>query len=229
LVSLEIDTFSTIPSDEIDLFRSVLEGNSYLRSLTLSFKSNAVLSFGSSIPSRLELPHLEHLSLTNFPFWLDGFFQLCSMPKLERLSVTRCMWREPVHLDAKQIRVLHMRYMSSPDPIQVVSGLEELEELTVIGRDTDELIDGLGRPENQRQRLHSLNLSRSNIGTGALVRLVKSKLGDKEEGAEETVPISSLVIDECPNVDAAWLPWLRKHVKLVSCVYMTKKQAKMKR
>ncbi|KAH9942935.1 hypothetical protein B0H21DRAFT_884393 [Amylocystis lapponica] len=80
------------------------------------------------------------------------------------------------------------------------------------------------------------------IKSGPLVRLVKSRLAPAEPNADDAggavrsnagdpdvAPIETLVVDACPAVDADILPWLRSKVPVVSCVYMTKKQAQWKR
>lgn len=85
------------------------------------------------------------------------------------------------------------------------------------------------------------------IRSGPLVRLVKLRLppaasspddalGDlgAEAGLSNTettqvAPIETLIVDSCPTVEADILPWLRSKVPVVSCVYLTKKQAAWKR
>ncbi|KIY51159.1 hypothetical protein FISHEDRAFT_38465 [Fistulina hepatica ATCC 64428] len=70
------------------------------------------------------------------------------------------------------------------------------------------------------------------VATGPLVRLVKSrnatqttKLAQGTEMITTTLPIHSLILDGCPNVDAAFLPVLRDLVPVFRCVYVTKKKA----
>ncbi|KAJ3514143.1 hypothetical protein NLJ89_g2554 [Agrocybe chaxingu] len=82
--------------------------------------------------------------------------------------------------------------------------------------------------------LTHINFSRSpKLQTGPLVRLVKSRLpqvdspsASQETSASESNNVArllSLTIDECPEVDAKWLPWFREKVPHVSCIYMPKK------
>jgi len=78
------------------------------------------------------------------------------------------------------------------------------------------------------------------IQTGPLLRLVKSRLtpltttteAANEEDAQ-VIPtlaqIESIVVDGCPQIEPNALPWLRANVRMVSCVYMTKKAATWKR
>jgi hypothetical protein len=45
-------------------------------------------------------------------------------------------------------------------------------------------------------------------------------------GPSRPLPLQMVIIDQCPNVPAELLPWLRQQVPRVSCVYETKAQAK---
>lgn len=86
--------------------------------------------------------------------------------------------------------------------------------------------------------LTHLNLSHSpDLKTGSLVRLVKSRLRvapNNDESDTQPIPLPcselvSLVIDGCDQVDVDWVPWFRKNVQFISCVYQTKKKATWKR
>ncbi|CCM03118.1 uncharacterized protein FIBRA_05239 [Fibroporia radiculosa] len=81
------------------------------------------------------------------------------------------------------------------------------------------------------------------IKSGPLIELVKTRIPasatDSSPEADEdvtalrtsvpTAQIDTLIIDGCPAVDADILPWLRSKVRVVSCVYMSKKHAKWRR
>ncbi|KAG6890594.1 hypothetical protein C0995_006570 [Termitomyces sp. Mi166 len=92
--------------------------------------------------------------------------------------------------------------------------------------------------------LTHIDISQSqDVLTGPLIRLVKLRISAAEavaaweEGVQgngdhpdATPPpkcarIMSLIMDQCSQIDAAWLPWLRKHVQTVSCVYETKQKS----
>ena len=52
--------------------------------------------------------------------------------------------------------------------------------------------------------------------------------GDVAEGTAIR-PISELILDGCPEIEAEHLPWLKERVKRFSCVYLSKKAAGWKR
>jgi hypothetical protein len=77
------------------------------------------------------------------------------------------------------------------------------------------------------------------VRTGPLVRLVKSRLhiataeaclgegsGAEAPLSQPVAEIASLKVDGCQHIEADVLPWLRGKVKVFSCVYMTKMEAK---
>ncbi|KAF8631398.1 hypothetical protein AX15_002406 [Amanita polypyramis BW_CC] len=68
----------------------------------------------------------------------------------------------------------------------------------------------------------------SDIKSATLVRLVKSRLLEDQEERIIT-PIQSLKIDGCPGVEPDLLPWFRKCVPMVSCVYLSKKATARRR
>ncbi|PPQ69111.1 hypothetical protein CVT25_004608 [Psilocybe cyanescens] len=164
---------------------------------------------------------------------------------LERLAATR-----PTHLTELAL----CSCLCSPEPVvallRISTNLQRLE-ITNISRLASLAIEALAEtyspPANsstdsatlQRAspicpKLAHVDFSRCpDVQTGPLVRLIKSHRSTDIErivGGEERIPspwseILSLKIDECPQVDSAWLPWLRQRVPSVSCVYM-KKNAK---
>ncbi|KAI0830522.1 hypothetical protein BC628DRAFT_1312537 [Trametes gibbosa] len=92
--------------------------------------------------------------------------------------------------------------------------------------------------------LRNLDVSHCpDVLTWPLTALVKLRLpetqslaapaGDPEEEAKGTIPpvqpLQSLVIDGCSQVDPDVLPWLRAAVPFVSCIYLTKKNARWRR
>lgn len=90
--------------------------------------------------------------------------------------------------------------------------------------------------------LRSLDCSHNQtVRGGVLVRLVRLRItatensaaGNEEESAQAghtcVRPLETLIVDGCPMLDSEVLPWLRKKVPSVSCVYMTKKAAGRKR
>ncbi|KDR82922.1 hypothetical protein GALMADRAFT_263374 [Galerina marginata CBS 339.88] len=90
-------------------------------------------------------------------------------------------------------------------------------------------------PEILCPNLTHVNFSKCpSVQTGPLVRMIKFRLpqlpsteaqqqGEHAVHRPEAEKITSLVIDECHQVDPAWLNWFREKVGSVSCVYMKKK------
>ncbi|KAG6857161.1 hypothetical protein H0H87_008731 [Tephrocybe sp. NHM501043] len=88
--------------------------------------------------------------------------------------------------------------------------------------------------------LSCLAVSQSlDVKTGPIVRLVKSRksaaaaFATAQEGFIEDVdgqppqkcaPITSLIMDQCDQIEANWLPWFRENVTTVSCVYESRKK-----
>ncbi|KAG6891653.1 hypothetical protein C0992_012702 [Termitomyces sp. T32_za158] len=92
--------------------------------------------------------------------------------------------------------------------------------------------------------LTHIDVSQSqDVLTGPLIRLVKSRISaaaaiaaweESHAGivanTDATPPpkcarIVGLVMDQCSQIDAAWLPWLRKNLQTVSCVYEIKQKS----
>jgi len=99
--------------------------------------------------------------------------------------------------------------------------------------------------------LTHLNLSASpDLRTGPLVRLVRGRLppapiftaddappnavdpdasaiivDEPQSGPIRCARILGLTLDGCERIEADWLPWFRKHVPVVSCLFNSKKKA----
>lgn len=95
--------------------------------------------------------------------------------------------------------------------------------------------------------LKNVDLTQSEkLGTGPLVRLVSSRIklaassstgsvdatedtADGNSQPVEVARIQTLIVNECPRIEADSLPWLRNNVPTFSCRYMSKKEASRKR
>lgn len=90
-------------------------------------------------------------------------------------------------------------------------------------------------PSVRCPNLTRINFSQcDDVQTGPIVRMIKARLPPStavdSPGTTALQPllapirkITTLIIDECPNVDSAWLPWIRQNVRSVSCVYNKKR------
>lgn len=120
-----------------------------------------------------------------------------------------------------ELRIRNPITMQQCDPIRpfLTESLETLE-LSKTAIPVAEIVEDL--TTGLCPRLTSLTLSNSLISEDPLIRLVKTR----NWGDEQSLKI--LNVDRCDNVNPDALPWLRSKVPVVSCVYMTKKQAKRK-
>lgn len=92
--------------------------------------------------------------------------------------------------------------------------------------------------------LTHIDVSQSqDVLVGPLIRLVKSRISaaaaiaaweeshtGNVDNQDATPPpqcarIVSLIMDQCSQIDAAWLPFLRKNIQTVSCVYETRQKS----
>ncbi|OSX67276.1 hypothetical protein POSPLADRAFT_1042521 [Postia placenta MAD-698-R-SB12] len=136
--------------------------------------------------------------------------------------------------------------------LRCTPSLETLQLEHVGGSQANKILESLAEPRphiiSEQETLsavlcpslRTVNFSHCpDIKSGTVLRLVKTRLPTDtltvtEDASQESrpppiVPIDTLIIDGCPNIDADILPWLRNKVRVVSCVYMTKKDARWKR
>lgn len=167
---------------------------------------------------------------------LDAIMRRGSLP-LTTLRVQSCYVKA-----AKLIQFLHL-----------TPSLETLQ-LTKLSIPVNQIVDALAKPSYTLENNPDLSITQStvlcpklrdvdfshclDIRTGSLLRLVKSRLPSSRvdgnvdvdvDGSVDPARISSLIVDGCLQVEAEILPWLRSQVEKVSCVYMSKKDAKWKR
>lgn len=144
----------------------------------------------------------------------NGGAQSLQELKIRKSTVTSAavigFFREATHL-----RLLEVHYSDAANDIA--------EALAVPPKST-----GSEEPQMLCPALAHLDLSHSSgLKAGPIVRIVKNRL---LYGSESGVAsIQSLKLDDCPDFDSTVLPWLRNQVPLMSCVYMTKKEAARKR
>lgn len=79
--------------------------------------------------------------------------------------------------------------------------------------------------------LESLDVSRTDVASGPITRIIKSRLQEAESTPHTDVrrhrcKIKTLIMNECERVDSQILPWLKCEVDQVQCTYMKKKDAK---
>ncbi|OBZ79928.1 hypothetical protein A0H81_01237 [Grifola frondosa] len=159
---------------------------------------------------------------------------------LRTLTIQRCTFSAPVVIEilraSKGLETLELSDIWNSQVNDVLNALATAVPPLLPGPQS---IDGPSRGlEVLCPALKALNCSGcSDVTAGPLVRLVKLRLSvietvgaSKEtQPIQSVAPISSLIIDHCPAVDADILPWLRSKVPTLSCIYMSKKNAAWKR
>lgn len=220
---------------------------------SLPFIKTLVLHDSNSpVPKDLALPHLTCLDIkrsTASSLSLSDLPELRIL-RLEGVQTARQLL-DVVSKTSSHITELVLRSCAVPPTlvIGVLKNSPELERLELSNseaRVVAEFLATLRQPLDsssitssqslvQCPNLQYINFSRcGDIQTGPIVRMIKARLppaiSEKDNDAlaeiQSSTPhqrITTLVIDECMDVDSAWLPWIRTHVPNVSCVYMKKK------
>lgn len=174
----------------------------------------------------LDLSHLTELEMDVMSPPYYNLAQYASFPNLRKLRLANANAEDFLEsvavkhpLALTELRIRNPGAMQQCGPIRpfLTESLETLElSKTVIpvAEIVEDLAIGLC------PRLTSLTLSNSLISEDPLIRLVKARnTGDSQS-------LKILNVDSCDDVNPDALPWLRSKVPVVSCVYMSKKQAK---
>jgi F-box/TPR repeat protein Pof3 len=220
----------TIANTSLPSFRGLLgllSTTPYLRALILQRLLVAVRDEGDW-DTPVDLAHLIEFEIdvdSTPPFDLA---QYISFPNLRKLRLINTYGRYFLEtLATKHTLALTELRIRNPITIQQCSPIrpflrESLEtlELSKTAIPVAEIVEDLA--QGLCPRLTSLTLSNSLINEDTIIRLVKARNGGDEQS------LKMLIVDSCDNVNPDVLPWLRSKVPVVSCVYMTKKQAKKK-
>ncbi len=221
-------THLTIAKGFLPSFRVLLELLSttpYLQSLILQGFPFGELHEGD-LDTAPDLSHLVELDIDveNAPSY--NLAQYASFPNLRKLRLANTYARDFLEtLATRHAVALTELRIRNPITMQQCNSIrpflsESLEtlELSKTAIPTAEIVEDLAK--GLCPRLTSLTLSNSFINEDPLIRLVKARNGGDEQS------LKMLIVDSCDNVNPDALPWLRSKVPVVSCVYMTKKQAK---
>jgi F-box/TPR repeat protein Pof3 len=166
-----------------------------------------------------DLPHLIELEIDVGNARSYNLAQYASFPNLRKLRLVNTYAKDFLeilatkHLALTELRIRNPNTMQQCDPIRpfLTESLETLElsrSAIPVAEIVEELATGLC------PRLTSLTLTNTLISEDPLIRLVKAR------------NIKELIVDSCDNVSPDVLPWLRSKVPVISCIYMTKKQAR---
>ena len=220
-------TIAKIILPSLRLLLGLLSTTPYLQALILQGPPIYQL-FESNLDAHPDLSHLIELELDieNLPGY--NLAEYISFPNLRKLRLSNSYARDFLEtlatkhaLALTELRIRNPIAMQQCSPIRPFLG-ESLEtlELSKTAISVAEIVEDLAK--GLCPRLTSLTLSNSLISEDPIIRLVKARNGGDEHS------LKTLIVDSCDNVDPDVLPWLRSKVPVVSCVYMTKKQAKKK-
>lgn len=140
--------------------------------------------------------------------------------------------------EAKSLQALELKYLGGN---QANTILQALSQPAPTRQDEEgNKGDGSCAPTLPCPSLTHVNFSHCpDVKSGSLMALVKARLpGTTSDTLLDTAtqpespqlaPIDTIIVDGCPLVEMDILPWLRSKVRLVSCIYMSKKDAKWRR
>lgn len=213
--------------------------------------------------SPLTMHHVTRLEVSGLPGGSSAtLLQLVGFPALQELSMARLTTGVDllfdnlragtgVHITRLSLVLCRVTTSHFLDFLKLANRLESLT-LTHLPNTANPVVEALTTPTSDPlmcPALKHLNVAHcSDVQTGPLLRLVKSRLQRAQEGVLESaasgsteedrvdippppvVPqIASLIVDGCPRIEAEFLPWFRKVVPIFSCVYETKKASGWRR
>ena len=223
-----------------------LEANPSLTKVVIITQS----TFKYTRSSPLLLSNLTHIELAGS--WASSLLAVIAMPALEVLHIRGAGGSLDTSLKNAVHRSSHLRHLNlnhcSFTPSVLVAFIKQTPRLTnltliSLSQGVNDVVEALSWTELEKDdwlcpALTHLDLSHSpDVKTGSLVRLVRSRAHcDSSVDIPNPTPnlltrakLLALVIDGCEQVDADWIPWFRKNIPFVSCVYHTKKKASWKR
>ena len=206
---------------------NLLRTTPYLQTLILQGITLDELPEGD-LNAPLDLSHLVELDIDVGESLSYNLAQYANFPNLRKLRLKSTYATDFLETLATkhavaltELRIRNQYSMQQCNLIRpfLTESLETLE-LSKTTIPTTEIVEDLTK--GLCPRLTSLTLSNSLISEEPLIRLVKARNGGDERS------LKMLIVDNCDNLNPHALPWLRSRVPVVSCVYMTKKQAKKK-
>jgi hypothetical protein len=250
LISLVVRNGYVTGGSLIDVF----EANPMLEEVVLHL---AFQNPGPATSLPLTLSRLTHLELVGLS---AHDFHDITIPSLHILRMTRvaganmllrALHRGPVVLTELTIRSTMITSSQLVPFLRAASSLETFE-LSHIDGQVNAVVETLATQPSPSpssssletpicHRLTHVTLSACpNLKTGAVIRLVKSRLPavqpeshpDAAAGVQcvtAVAQIETLVVDKCPLIEPEVLPWLRSRVRTFSCVYATGKDARWRR
>ena len=194
----------------------------------------------------LHMPKLQVLNILRGVHAIDTSLQHLVTSRagesLRELRISQCAVSAHCVLSllqqARCLQTLELRYLGGN---QANAILHALSQPSPTHRDTEsDERSGGSTPTILCPSLTHVNFSHCpDVKSGALMALVKAHLFSTTNDtpvdtatspqSPQPAPIDTLIVDGCPLVEMEILPWLRSKVRLVSCIYMSKKDAKWRR
>ncbi|KAI0785060.1 hypothetical protein C8Q75DRAFT_735794 [Abortiporus biennis] len=196
-------------------------------------------------------PSLEQLTVSRHFRW--DFMGIVKMPCLQRLVIeqpkfTNIPYQHFVTVGIASKLVEFKLSMSYLDPVIAsfltsAAMLETLALTNIADKSINNIVETLSQTVGETSSpqtivcplLRHVDFSKCEyLMGGPVLRLVKAHLlspptNSNDCSSSGITSLKSLKLDGCLSIDSQALPWLRANVPMVSCVYMTKKQASWKR
>ena len=139
---------------------------------------------------------------------------------------------------ARRLQTLELKYLGGNQANAILQALSQSASTHQDGEGGEG--GGGSMPTMLCPSLTHVNFSHCpDVKSGSLMALVKTRLPSMTSDTpvvaatlpeqSQTAPIDTLIVDGCPLVEMDILPWLRSKVRLVSCIYMSKKDARWRR
>ncbi|KAF8737721.1 hypothetical protein AX14_012390 [Amanita brunnescens Koide BX004] len=216
-----------------------------LETLTIPRSANTYSFRPWSCANTLHLNYLTHIDISGcYSMPLEGFLmpnlrvlRLCHGGGLSERDLCHLARQNLSNFEELSFIKVNCIPLSLVEFLKTVPTLRRLE-LVGVGGIVTEVIEALAELAHSSSstsqaslpcpRLEHLNVSDTpDIKSATLVRLVKSRLVADQEDLS-VARIQSLKMDGCPRIEPDILPWFRQHVPVVSCIYLSKKAARMR-
>ncbi|KAH8099367.1 hypothetical protein BXZ70DRAFT_908130 [Cristinia sonorae] len=241
LRTISFRSFIPLQRDSGEVLIELCRSNPSLEELEICVTAGGIMptSFAQE-PCLVDMVHLKKICLGGRDMTAPSVLGRLSLPSLASLRLewtfTRMAFSSvAARGGAKTLQELVLLGCTI-NPSELILFLSETGNLRLLdiqhNDKIQEVSEALASPRQEGPMcpaLTHINFSHSPLRAGPVVQIVKSRLQREEETTVKVASIQSIIMDDCPHVDENVLPWLRSNVPIVSCVYMTKKEAKRKR
>lgn len=246
LSQLRILVIRSLEGPSIQQMCALLAGNPHLKKVILE-TGLVIEEEGFSRKDRILLSQLSHLELLG-PMNAASLVGQLSLPRLECFAVSHslsladrvmhALEPSPVALTEFSMDTCSFSAVHLAPFLQTMPRLTKLE-ITHSASAIDSVVYAVAGTQNINGEtrlvcpaLKHVNFSHClNLNGGPLVRLVKPRLTEIVDASSSRSPVAPakidvVLIDGCPKIDPSVPEWLRNRVRRVSCIYMTRKEAR---